>query len=98
MDDLSRLHTLNRVEEITEQRAIEFHPVSGNMHDYDAEIQLLQVVFVFKTFVDGYKNVTLALGLRNQLGVGEGTPIGLCDGHDFMIGEGLVETRIYTLV
>jgi len=89
MDDFARLYALNRVEKRREQRTIVFQLVLLNVDDDNPEAQLFEVVFVFKTAIDGHQNVTLALRLSNQLGVGKGAPLGLRDGQDFMIGESL---------
>jgi hypothetical protein len=41
---------------------------------------------------------TLVLRLSDQLRVWKGAPFGLRNGQDFMMGEGLPETRIDTFV
>ena len=98
MDHFAGPDALNCVDECREQRSVVFHPVLGDMDDYDAEGQLLEVVLVLKALVDGNQNVTLALSLGNELGVGECAPFGLRDGQDFMFGKGLPEARIDALV
>jgi hypothetical protein len=68
------------------------------MDDYNTETQFFEVVLVLKTPVDGHQNVTLALSLDDQLGVGKCAPLGLRDGQNVMIGKGLAKTRVDTLV
>ena len=68
------------------------------MDDYNTEAQFLEVVLVLKTLIDSHQNVTLALGLNDQLSVGKSAPLGFRDGQDVMVGKGLPETRIDALV
>lgn len=72
MDYLSWHQALNSFQERLEQRTIIFHAISPNMDDYDSETQFFQVVFVLKAFVNSYKDVTLVLGLSDQLRIGKG--------------------------
>lgn len=98
VDDFAGPDALNCVHERREQRSVIFHPVLWDMDDYDAEGQLLEIVLVLKALVDGNQNVALALGLGNELGVGECAPLGLRDGQNFMLGKGLPDARIDALV
>jgi hypothetical protein len=98
MGDFAGLYSLNCIHERREQRSVVLHSVFRNVDDHNTETQLLKVVFVLKTSIDGYQNVTLALGLRDQLGVRKCAPLGLRDSQDFMIGEGLPETRVNAFV
>jgi len=98
VDDLAGLYPRNSVQERVEQWTIIFHPVLPNVGDYNAKTQLFEVVFMLETAIYGYQNITMTLGLDNQLGVRKGSPLGFSDGEDFMIRESLMETRVNTLV
>lgn len=98
MDDLTGFHMFNRVHKCREDQTVMFHPVSRHMDNDDSERQLLEVVLMFKALIDCHQNVTLPLGLRDQLGIRERPPFGFRNGQDFMIGEGLPETGVNALV
>jgi hypothetical protein len=98
MNDLTWLYTLNCFQEGLEQGTIVFHPVPQNVDDDNTESQLFKVVFILKTSINGHQNVTMALGLSDQLGIGKRAPPGFSDSQDFMIGEGLLKTRINAFV
>jgi hypothetical protein len=98
MNDFSGLDALNRVHESRKERAVIFHPVPLYMDNHDSESQLLEIVFMLETLVDGNQNVTLALSLRNELRVGQRSPLSFGNGQDCMIGESLTETRIDAFV
>ena len=69
MDDLAGLYPRNSVQERVEQWTIIFHPVLPNVDDYNAKTQLFEVVFMLETTIYCYQNITMTLGLDNQLGV-----------------------------
>lgn len=98
MDYLSWLHALNSLQERLEQRTIIFHAISPNMDDYDSETQFFKVVFVLKAFVNSYKDVTLVLGLSDQLRIGKGAPLAPGNTYNLMVRKGLLKTRIDTLI
>jgi hypothetical protein len=95
---LGGFYALHGIQERRESQNIVFHTVLKNMDDYNTETQFFEVVLVLKTPVDGHQNVTLALSLDDQLGVGKCAPLGLRDGQNVMIGKGLAKTRVDTLV
>jgi hypothetical protein len=98
MNDLARFYALNRVRQGREQRSVTFHSIPLDVYDDNPERDFVEVVFVFKTLVDGDQNVALALGLGNQLGIREGAPLGFRDGQHFIIGESLAQAWIDALV
>ena len=98
MDDFTGLDALNRVHKRREKRTVVFNPVLLHMDDDDSESQLPEIVLMLETSIDRHQNVTLALSLRNELRVGQRSPLGLGNGQDFMVGESLPETRIDALV
>jgi hypothetical protein len=55
----------------------------------NAERQVLEIVLVLETFVNGDQNITFALSLGDKFGVRERTPFGFRDSHNFMIDESL---------
>jgi len=54
MDDLARLYALNCLQEFRKQRTIMFHSILRNVENHNAETQLLEILFMFKTSVDGH--------------------------------------------
>jgi hypothetical protein len=98
MNDLTCLDALNRVHKRWEKWTVVIHPVFRDVNDHDSESQLLEIVLMLKTPIYGNQNVTLALSLRNELGVGQRPPLGFGNGQDFMLGESLPEARIDALV
>lgn len=79
VDDLTGHYVLNCVHQNREQWTVVFHPVLRDVNDDDPEPKFLEIVLVLKTLVDGYQNVTPALGLGDQLGIRERAPLGF--GH-----------------
>jgi len=55
----------------------------------DPERQLVEIVLILKPLVGGHQNVAPALGVSDQLGVRERTPLSFRNGQNFMIGESL---------
>jgi hypothetical protein len=98
MHNLAGFHALNSIHQRWEQRSVIFHSVPLDVDNYDSESNLLKIVLVLKTLVGRDQNVTLALGLGDQLSVWESTPFGFRNGQDFMIQESLPQTRIGALV
>ena len=98
MDDLAGLYPRNSVQERVEQWTIIFHPVLPNVDDYNAKTQPFEVVFMLETTIYGYQNITMTLGLDNQLGVRKVPPLGFSYGEDIMIRESLTETGVNALV
>ncbi len=68
MNNLTGLDVLNRVGEPLEKRAIVFHPIPWNVDDDNSESQLLGIVLMLETFVNGDQNVISALSLGNHPG------------------------------
>ena len=89
MRDFTGLDALNRVHERREERTVKFHPVPRNVDDHNSESQLLEIVLMLKTLIDGNQNIAPALSLSNQLGVGKRAPLGFGNRQDFVIGKGL---------
>jgi hypothetical protein len=98
VDDLSGFDAFDRVHQSREQWTVVFHAVPLDVDDDDPESELLKIVLVLKALIDGHQNVTLALGLCDQLGVWQRAPFGFGDGQDFMIGESLPQPGIDALV
>jgi len=98
MDYFARFYALNRVHQRSEQRGVIFHSVPLDVNNNDSESDLLEIVFVLKTLISGYKNVTLALSQSDQPSVREGAPMGFGNGHDLFVREGLTQAGIYALV
>jgi hypothetical protein len=66
VDDFTGSYPPNSIHQRREQWTVEFHSVPLDMHDYDPEVQFLEVVLILKPLVDGHQNVAPALGLRDQ--------------------------------
>ena len=98
MDDLTRLDTVNRVDERRKQRAVVFNSVFQDMDDHNAESQHPQIVLVLETPIDGYENVIPALSVGDQRRVRDRPPFGLRDGEHFMVRESLPDPRIDALI
>ena len=53
---------------------------------------------MLEALVNGYHDITLSLGVHDQLSIGKATPLGFRHSQDLVVGEGLLEARINALV
>lgn len=98
MDDLARTYAINRVNQRMKERAIVFHAVPLDMDDDNPEREFLEVVFVLEAAIGGDENVTAAVGLADQVGIGQGAPLSFSDRHDFVMRKCLAQARVKTFV
>jgi hypothetical protein len=68
------------------------------VNDDVPEPKFPEIAFVLEALVGGHQNVAAALGLGNQLGIRQSTPIGFSDSQHLIIRESLPQTRINALV
>jgi len=98
MDYLARTYALNRVNQRTKERTVVFHAVPHDMDDDNSEREFLEVVFVLEAAIGGDENVTAAVGLGDQIGVGQGAPLCFSDRYDFVVRKCLAQARVQAFV
>jgi hypothetical protein len=98
MDDFARTYALNGVNQRTKERTVVFHAVPLDMDDDNSESEFLEIVFVLEAAIGGDENVTTAVGLEDQIGIGQGAPLSFGDRHDFVMRKCLAQARVKTFV
>ena len=70
VNDIARTTAVNRLNQRTKERTVVFHAVPRDMDNDNSEREFLEVVLVFEAAIRGDENVTTAVGLGDQIGIG----------------------------